>query len=94
MQKTYLVLAQYREGSHYKDQMGHLYHFPRRYFNQMTFPDIDFIYFEPKKAGKGEYFGYGEIGKVTPDPKNPDQFFAEILNYRPFRVPVSAGGTI
>jgi len=52
-------------------------------------PDAEFIYFEPKKAGKAEYFGYGQIGKVDPDPRNTDQFFAEILNYRPFSTPVS-----
>jgi hypothetical protein len=88
IETTYLVLAQYREGSNYDDQIGSLYHFPRRYFNQLTLPEIEFIYFEPKKSGKGEYFGYGQIGKVSPDPQNPDQFFAEILNYRPFSDPV------
>lgn len=87
-EKTYLVLAQYREGSEYEDQIGRLYHFPRKYFNQLTVPDAEFIYFEPKKAGKGEYFGYGQIGKVDPDPGNTDTFFAEILNYRPFSKPV------
>ena len=88
--KTYLVLAQYREGSDYDDRIGHQYHFPRKYFNQLTLPDIEFIYFEPKRAGKGEYFGYGQIGKVYPDIQKPDQFFAEILNYRPFSNPVPA----
>ena len=82
--KTYLILAQYREGSEYDDEIGRLYHFPRKYFNQLTVPDAEFIYFEPKKAGKPEYFGYGQIGKVDQDPRNPEQFFAEILNYRPF----------
>jgi hypothetical protein len=88
-EKTYLVVAQYRQGSEYADQIGALYHFPRKYFNQMILPDIDFVYFEPAKSGKGEYFGFGEIGKVYPDPNNPDQFFAEILNYRPFFKSVS-----
>jgi hypothetical protein len=87
-QKTYLVLAQYREGSAYADQIGRQYHFPRKYFNFLTLPDIEFIYYEPKRAGQGEFFGYGEVGKVTPDPENDDQFFAEILNYRPFDTPV------
>jgi hypothetical protein len=70
MDKTYLVLAQYREGSEYDDQPGSLYHFPRKYFNQLNLPEIEFIYFEPKKSGKGEYFGYGQVGKVSPDPKS------------------------
>jgi len=88
-EQTYLILAQYRDGSDYQDQIGRLYHFPRKYFNQLTLPEPQFIYFEPKKAGKGEYFGYGQIGRVYPDDRNNDQFFAEILNYRPFSEPVS-----
>ena len=88
--KTYLVLAQYREGSAYEDLIGVRYHFPRKYFNFLTLPNAEFIYYEPKKSGKGEYFGYGEIGKVTPDPDATDQFFAEIINYYPFATPVSA----
>jgi hypothetical protein len=88
--KTYLVLAQYREGSTYADLIGVQYHFPRKYFNFLTLPNSQFIYYEPKKAGKGEYFGYGEIGRVTPDPDDPNQFFAEILNYFPFTTPVPA----
>ena len=87
-EKTYLVLAQYREGSNYQDQIGQLYHFPKKYFNQLTLPAPEFIYLEPRKAGKGEYFGYGQIGKVYPDNQNEDQFFAEILDYRPFATPV------
>jgi hypothetical protein len=90
MGTTYLVLAQYRQGSEYDDQPGSLYHFPRKYFNQLNLPEIEFIYFEPKKSGKGEYFGYGQVGKISPDPKNEGQFFAEILNYRPFTSPVPA----
>jgi hypothetical protein len=89
-EKTYLVLAQYREGSEYEDKLGSLYHFPKKYFNQLTLPESEFLYFEPKKSGRAEYFGYGQVGKVFPDSNNPGQFFAEILNYRPFRIPVSA----
>lgn len=85
-EKTYLVLAQYRQGSEYADEVGRRYHFPRKYFNFMTLSDIEFIYYEPKSGkGKGEYFGYGEVGKVTTDPDRPDHYFAEILNYRAFR---------
>lgn len=87
--KTHLVLAQYRKRSAYADEIGSRYHFPRKYFNFLTLPEIQFIYYEPKKSGEGEYFGYGEIGAVTSDPDNPDQFFAEIVNYSPFKTPVS-----
>jgi hypothetical protein len=86
---TLLVLAQYREGSDYSDEVGTRYHFPKRYFNFLTLPEIKFIYYEPKKAGLGVYFGYGEIGEVEPDLENPDHFFANILNYHQFKTPVS-----
>src|SRR2546429_5954303 len=83
-ERNYLVLAQYRQGSDYADEVGRLYHFPRKYFNQLTLPAVEFIYFEPKKSGKGEYFGYGRVGRVYPDPENPDHFYAEVFDYRPF----------
>lgn len=83
-EETYLVLAQYRQGSNYEDEIGQRYHFPKKYFNQLTLPDIEFVYFEPTSQGEGIYFGCGQIGEVTADPNNPDLFFAAILNYRPF----------
>jgi hypothetical protein len=88
MQKpVYLVLVQYRTDSKYKDAIGHSYHFPKKYFNQMNQRGAEFIYYEPVK-GKGEYFGFGELGNITPDPNASDFFFADILNYRPFEEPV------
>lgn len=86
-QKNYLILAQYRSGSEYGDQIGRRYNFPRKYFNQLTVPAAEFIYFEPKSAS-GEYFGYGRIGRVSPDEETPEQFFAEILDYHAFPTPV------
>lgn len=86
--KTRLVLCQYREGSAYADEVGVRYHFLRKYYNQLTVPDIEFIYYEPKSKGEGVYFGYAEVGKIDPDPADANQFFAEILNYRPFKTPV------
>jgi uncharacterized protein DUF262 len=88
-EKTYLVLAQYREDSSYADLIGIQYHFPKKYFNVMTLPDIEFVYYEPKSRGAGEYFGFGEVGAITADPNDPEQFFAEILNYHEFRNAVS-----
>ena len=89
--KSRLILSQYREGSEYADRVGVQYHFPRKYYSLLTLPDIEFIYYEPKRNGEGVYFGYGEIGKVDPDPNDPGQFFAEIVSYRPFNksVPVA-----
>ena len=91
-QKTLLILSQYRKGSEYADETGSRYHFPRKYFNFMTFPDIEFVYYEPKsgrRSGRGEYFGYGQVGEVTADPDKPDHYFAEILNYKQFSQNVS-----
>jgi len=90
--KTCLVLAQYRKASDYDDQVGSRYHFPKKYFNFMTLADIEFVYYEPQKSGLGEYFGYGEVGEVTRDPQSADHYFAEIINYRPFPMPVLGKG--
>ncbi|RRJ96050.1 DUF262 domain-containing protein [Opitutaceae bacterium TAV4] len=90
--KTRLILTQYREGSDYADEIGRQYHFPRKYYGFFTLPEIEFIYYEPKRKGDGVYFGFGEIGSVTPDPKDPANFFAEIINYHPFKNPVSCQG--
>jgi hypothetical protein len=87
--KTYLVLAQYREVSSYADLIGSRYHFPKKYFNFLTLPNVNFIYYEPKKRGNGEYFGFGEVGAITTDPENAEHFFAEIVNYHSFETPVS-----
>src|ERR1700742_2374430 len=89
-QKTYLVIAQYRTGSDYQDEIGYIYHFPQKYFNLLTSQNAEFIYFEPPRRGKGEYFGYGKITRVYEDPNDNTQFFAELDNYHPFRTPVSA----
>src|SRR5437660_1334866 len=86
---TYRVLDQYRENSEWADEIGKRYHFPKKYFKLLTQPNTCFLYHEPKKKGKGEYFGYGQIKAVSPDPQNPKQSFAEIINYVPFVKPVS-----
>lgn len=87
--KTYLVLAQYREHSPWADEVGSRYHFPKKYYNYLTLPNIQFVYFEPKKFGRGEFFGSGRTGSVVRNPENVHEFFAEILDYVPFLLPVS-----
>jgi signal transduction histidine kinase len=82
------VLLQHREDSEYNDFIGRFYHFPQKYFNQLSKENIEFIYYEPKKRGEGVYFGTGKIGKVFSDKRESDQFFAEIIDYRPFTIPV------
>lgn len=63
--KTYLVLTQYRNDSKYNDFIGKYYHFPvneaKSYLGQFETLPIDFIYYEPIKNGKGEFFGFGRI---------------------------------
>jgi hypothetical protein len=87
-ESAFRVLDQYRKDSDYSDKIGKRYHFPNKYRKLLSLPNTQFIYHEPKRKGAGEYFGCGQIGNVTPDPADPEQFFADILNYRPFLSPV------
>jgi 5-methylcytosine-specific restriction protein B len=94
MQTTpYRILDQHRVGSSWAgDEIGKRYHFPKKYLKLLDAPGIRFIYHEPKTKGKWEFYGCGEIGKVSPDPENNGEYFAEIVGYRPFLKPVSASG--
>jgi hypothetical protein len=83
-----LVLSQYREGSKYEDRIGEQYQFPKKYYSLLTLSDIEFIYYEPKQNGKGEYFGYGRVGPVAQDPEEPGKYVAQVLDYHPFSSPV------
>lgn len=89
-----LVLTQYREGDKYNDFLGKFYHFPvnknKNYLSFFSSLPIEFVYYEPIKKGKGEFFGYGRI--VSPpfiDKNDNDYFFVEIVDYKPFSIPVS-----
>lgn len=87
---NYLVLVQYRESSEYNDFIGKYYHFPQKYLTYFPKEEMQFIYFEPAKKGKGEYFGYGRILKPPFKDKREDGFyFIEIEEYKPFLTPVS-----
>jgi len=83
-----LILSQYRQGSDYQDEIGSKYHFPRRYYSLLALSDAQFVYYEPRQSGKGEYFGYGRVGSIAQDPSQKDLYFAELLDYRPFPEPV------
>lgn len=89
-----LVLTQYRNGDKYNDFIGKYYHFPanssKSYLSMFEHLPIDFVYYEPIKNGKGEFFGYGQI-KSAPfkDKNNEGYYFVEITNYKPFSQPVS-----
>ncbi|MCK4764167.1 MAG: ATP-binding protein [Candidatus Aminicenantes bacterium] len=88
-EKNYLVLSQYREGSEYNDFLGKYYHFPKKYLNLLSTPNIEFVYYEPKKGGKGEYYGFGKITKKPfPDKREEGAYFVEISDFKPFSQPV------
>lgn len=89
-----LVLTQYREGDEYNDFIGKFYHFPvnqkKSYLSMFDKLPIEFIYYEPIKHGKGEFYGYGRISKKPfKDKNNGDYYFVEIDEYKPFKLPVS-----
>ncbi|MGD2090802.1 MAG: sensor histidine kinase [Candidatus Aminicenantes bacterium] len=85
----YLVLTQYREGSLYNDFFGKFYHFPKKYLNLLSNPVVEFVYYEPRKSGEGEYYGYGKIEKKPfEDEREDDCYFVEIIDFKPFSKPV------
>jgi hypothetical protein len=93
--KSYLVLTQYRNDSSYNDFIGKYYHFPaneaKSYLKQFDTLPIEFIYYEPaKNGGKGEYYGFGRITKQPfEDKRESGYYFAEISEYKEFAKPVS-----
>lgn len=88
-----LILTQYRNDSQYNDFIGKFYHFPatknKNYLKQFENLPIEFVYYEPDKKGQGEFYGYGKINKQPfPDKREPEHYFVEISDYRPFSKPV------
>ena len=90
MKTLCLILTQSREKSPYNDLIGRTYHFPKKYLGQFKNLSTEFVYYESTKTGEGVYFGYGKITS-TPieDKRDEGLFFIEILEYKPFSVPVS-----
>jgi hypothetical protein len=89
-----LILTQYRDGEEYNDFIGKFYHFPanenKNYSEQFKELPIEFVYYEPEKKGKGEFFGYGKITKPPfEDKRESGHCFVEISEYKPFSRPVS-----
>jgi hypothetical protein len=88
-----MVLTQYRLGGTYNDFIGKYYHFPatrnRNYLKQFGSLPIEVIYFEPEKDGEGIFYGAGKIvNPPFPDKREPDHYFVEISDYKPFSKPV------
>ena len=90
---NYLVLTQYRHESTYNDFIGKFYHFPggtkKSYLKFFDKLPVEFVYYEPERDGKGEYFGYGTIINAPfKDKREKDNYFVEISDYKPFSNPV------
>lgn len=88
-----LILTQYRNDGQFDDFIGKFYHFPstnkKNYLNRFKNLPIEVIYYEPEDKGKGEFYGYGTIIKAPfKDNREPDHYFVEISNYKPFAQPV------
>lgn len=80
-----VVLVQHRIESEYNDFIGKFYHFPKKYLNLLSQPEIEFVYFEPTtKGGEKAYFGYGKLGRIFDDKREKGNFFIEIIDYKPF----------
>ena len=86
---SYLVLSQKLPPKEYRDEVGKVYNYPKRYWNRIETGDR-FIYHQPHsgpRAGK-VYFGCGIIGSIRQDPQDAKRRIAELLNYMEFIRPV------
>jgi putative restriction endonuclease len=77
---SHLILNQYRQSSGYKDVVGRLYHFPKRYLK--AFPELPsaFVYYEPREGGEQVYFGTGKILSVYEDTEDVGHAYADSVN--------------
>ncbi|WP_016756079.1 sensor histidine kinase [Leptospira santarosai] len=92
-ERNCLILTQYRKDSEYNDFVGKYYHFPatknKNYLKQFQSLPVEIVYFEPEKNGSGVFYGYGKIEKEPfLDKREPDHYFVEISDYKPFSKPV------
>jgi hypothetical protein len=84
----------------WQDLTGQRYHFPNAY-HRMVREGEEFVYYRGVRASGGrrrahpEYFGYGRIGRVWPDPANDEtapkrtrNWFCEISGFQRFTSPV------
>jgi putative restriction endonuclease len=84
-----LVLT-HKSSSRYDDEPGHRYHFPRSYLGFVQRGVNDHcLYYEPRRSGRACYVAKAFVTGVTPDPLNPDHFYAWISDYQEFVEAVS-----
>jgi len=76
----YIILSQRKDiKSTYMDKMFSLYHFPRRYKNQIRSGDL-FIYYQGDRYSRDNryYYGKGEIGSIYQTSYN--DYYAELID--------------
>ena len=76
------ILNQYRVGSSYKDTIGDVYHYPKKYQKSFSVLPLRFVYYEPRAGGEQVYFGAGTINVVDEDTEEPGHFYADVSSYR------------
>ena len=73
------------------------YHFPRTYLRQAEAAVGDWIvYYEPRRTsgdlsssgGRQAYFATARVDSITPDPRRPDHFYANVSGYIEFQDPI------
>jgi len=80
-------------GISYDDRTGISYQYPGRYRSAIQ-PGERFVYYRGRRSKDGRrmpqvYFGSGVVGNTFRDPKHPERFICEVLDYRAFAVAVS-----
>lgn len=70
------------------DEVFKVYHYPKRYRNQIHTGDT-FVYYQGNRYDKSQryYFGTGKVGKIQIE--EPDNYYAELIEARPFKKKVS-----
>ena len=86
---NYVILSQRVPPDNYRDELGALYNYPKRYWNRINTGDR-FIYHQPRsiRGGGMVYLGCGSIGEIGPDPADPTRRNAELVDYAQFTRPV------
>lgn len=70
------------------DEVFKMYHYPKRYRNQIHTGDT-FIYYQGNRYDKSQryYFGTGKIGKIQIE--DSENYYAQLIEVRPFQNKVS-----
>lgn len=79
-----------RKDSIYDDLPEQRYHFPQNYLNQAKETVGDWIiYYEPRRGrGRQSYFAMARVGNIVRDMQSVDHYYAMIMDYIEFPVPV------